>query len=216
MYRPPAFRVDDSRALYEMIAQHPLATLITAGDDGIRTTQIPMIAAPDHREGLLIGHIARANPQWRSLSQGGESVALFTGERHYISPEWYASTHEHGRTVPTYDYIVVEARGSVRVVHELAELREFVIALSDREERRIGGAWSAESLSSSFMDAQLAAVVGIEFQVASLSGSFKLSQNHSERDIGGVVSGLRALGEASATSIASMIASAAIAAGGEP
>ncbi|MHB8146972.1 MAG: FMN-binding negative transcriptional regulator [Vulcanimicrobiaceae bacterium] len=208
MYRQKAFQVDDPAVLYQFVAAHPLATLISAGEQGIQTTQVPLIHRERDGEPILIGHLARSNPQWQSLNVDADAVALFLGARHYITPVWYPSDREHGRVVPTYDYVAVEARGSVRVIHESESLRAFVSALTDQEEDRIGGSWSAAAVPAAFMDSQLAAIVGVELRVTGIMGSFKLSQNRSAADVDGVVEGLRSLGTPAASSIAAMIAAA--------
>ena len=214
MYRPKAFQVDDPAVLYRFIAEHPLATFISTGKEGIETTQLPLMKRERNGEAILIGHLARANPQWQSLS--GDALALFAGARHYITPSWYSATREHGKVVPTYDYVVVEARGPVRVIHESDALAGFVDALTQQEEDRIGGSWSTASLPATFLATQLAAIVGIEMHVTRVCGSFKLSQNRSQADIDGVVDGLRSLGDPAASSIAAMIAAPRTSDGSRP
>ncbi len=201
--------MDDPAILYRFIAEHPLATFVTTGASGaIATSQIPLLRSERNGAPTLVGHLARANPQWQQNPHpGGQGVALFVASRAYISPSWYVSSREHGRVVPTYDYVAVEARGSVRFLHDEATLDAFVTALTAQEETRTGGAWSPRSLAPDFLASQLRAIVGIELHVSQIVGSFKLSQNRSHDDIAGVVAGLRALENPQSGCMADLIAS---------
>jgi len=209
MYRPKAFQVDDPAMLYRFIAEHPLSTFVTTDELGtIATSQLPLLRCERDGATALIGHLARANPQWQQNQRpGAQAVALFVAARAYISPTWYASAREAGRVVPTFDYIAVEARGNVRFVHDEPTLHAFVSALTAQEEARIGGVWSPRTLARDFLSSQLRAIVGVELQVSQIVGSFKLSQNRSHDDIAGVVAGLHALGDPRSHCMADLIAS---------
>jgi transcriptional regulator len=101
MYVPPAFRMDDLPELHRVMREVRLATLVTATDEGLMATPLPLFLAPDEGPfGTLHGHLARANPQWRTPPLG-EAMVLFTGPDAYVTPSWYATKRETGRVVPT-------------------------------------------------------------------------------------------------------------------
>jgi transcriptional regulator len=188
MYNPMAFREADPAVLGEAMAAYPLATLVTTGTRGMDATHLPML----HRDGVLRGHIARANPQWQDYTAGTEALAIFTGPQHYITPNWYASKREHGRVVPTWNYVAVHARGTLTFHHDPEWLRSFVTTLTDEHERTSAEPWRVADAPEEYIEGQLRAIVGVEMTITSLEGKWKLSQNRPEADIDGVAEGLGA------------------------
>lgn len=186
MYNPAAFRETDSEVLRAAIREYPLATLVTQGAEGLEATHLPMLLNGD----VLRGHIARANPHWQKYEAGTEALAIFTGPQHYISPNWYASKREHGRVVPTWNYVAIHARGPLTFHHDPEWLRELVTALTAEHERTQERPWRVSDAPSEFIDAQLRAIVGVEMTVTSLEGKWKLSQNRPAADADGVIEGL--------------------------
>jgi transcriptional regulator len=199
-YRPPYFRMDDRAVLLPLIAEHPLATLITSHDGRISLTYLPMLARVVDDGILLEGHIARANDQWKFAPS--DSVAAFRIAGHYISPTWYPSKETNPRTVPTYDYVALEARGPVRFVHDEEWLRAFVHRLTESQESRVGGTWSVDDAPADYFASQIRAIVGVEMRVQTLIGTFKLNQNHSRENIENVIASLEALGSRQASVLA--------------
>ena len=170
-----------------LIAQRPLAVLITTGeDDRLRVSHVPMIR---DGAGRLRGHLARANPQWRESRADREALALFHGEDFYVSPSWYPSKREHGRVVPTWNYIAVEARGHVRFIEDEAWLRDTVTLLTDQQEQPRAGPWAVTDAPASYVDGLLKAIVGVEFTITQLEGKWKMSQNRPPADREGVEAG---------------------------
>jgi transcriptional regulator len=200
-YRPASFRVEERRRLLPLIADYPLATLVTTALGEIFTTQLPMLAHEVNGELFLEGHIAKANDQWKHAPEA--SAALFHVVSHYISPSWYPSKRENPRTVPTFDYVNVEARGPIEFIHDPAWLLTFVRELTQVMEHRVGGSWSIDDAPKEFLDAQAQAIVGVRMNVDSLIGTFKLNQNHPEENVENVVAELRKLGTPNARLIAS-------------
>ena len=200
-YRPRAFAVDDAAELLRFVRAHPLATLVTYGEC-ILTSHVPLIATATAEHIVLRGHLARANEQWRQTDPGVPAVAIFRGASHYISANWYPAKREHGRVVPTYDYEVVEARGTIRFFEDPSELRALVSALTDEHERAVGLDWRVDDAPASYVDGMLGAIVGFEIVVASFAGAYKLSQNHSRAARDGVCDGLEALGTPEARAVA--------------
>jgi transcriptional regulator len=202
-YRPPYFRVDDRATLLGVVARYPLATLITWNPPEPALTHLPMLATADDGELLLQGHIARANGQWRGGD--GSGIAVFRAADHYISPGWYAAKRVDGRAMPTFNYVAVEARGPVRFVHERDWLLPFLHRLTDAQEAQVGGDWSAGDAPADYLDRQLGAIVGVEMRVQTLIGTFKLSQNHPQENIEGILAGFAKLGTPESKRLASFM-----------
>jgi transcriptional regulator len=187
MYNPAAFRETRPEVLREAIATHPLAILVTTGTRGLDATHLPMIYGDD---GVLRGHIAKANPQWQEYTPNSEALAIFSGPQHYITPNWYPAKREHGRVVPTWNYVAVHARGNLIFHHDPEWLRGFVTALTDEHERSSASPWRVADAPAEYIDAQLRAIVGVELRVSGIEGKWKLSQNRPDADIEGVIEGL--------------------------
>ena len=202
-YRPPYFRVDDPAKLLALIAAHPLATVVTAHDGDLSLTYAPLLARTEGETVLLQGHIARANDHWRH--DASAAVAIFKIAEHYISPTWYPSKRADPRTVPTYDYVAVEARGPIRFIHDEAWLAGFTRRLTESQEPRVHGTWSVDDAPADYLKSQLQAIVGLEMRLESLTGTFKLHQNHPKENIESVIASLEALGTARAAEIASFM-----------
>src|SRR4051812_16215054 len=127
MYVPKHFEEERIEVLHELMKSHPLAAIATVAGSRIQVSHIPLRLDPGAGPlGTLRGHVARANPLWEQLGGEIESVAIFQGPQAYVSPSWYASKHEHGKVVPTWDYVVVHAHGRGRAVHDPAWLRKLL------------------------------------------------------------------------------------------
>lgn len=189
MYRPAAFDAADRDDLYDMIEQETFGHLVTVGPNGLDSTGLPFLL--DRADGVLRGHLARANSHWRTLDESS-TLVIFASSDAYVSPSWYPSKHEHGRVVPTWNYEVVHVHGPVRVHDDLEWTRSLVSDLTERHESARSSAvpWAVTDAPPEFIDAQLRAIVGISVGIASIEGKRKLSQNRSADDRAGVVEGL--------------------------
>ncbi|TRX73444.1 FMN-binding negative transcriptional regulator [Pseudomonas mangiferae] len=207
MHRATAFRQDDPQALHRLIREAPLATLVSHGDAGLQATHMPLLLAPDEGpHGTLYGHFARANPHWRTLADGAALLAIFQGPHAYVSPAWYPSKAEHGKAVPTWDYLAVHARGEAELFDDAERLRTLLGALSATHEQGRPKPWSMEEAPRDYLDTQLRAIVGLRLPIRQLDGAWKLSQNRSEADVAGVVAGLRAEDDPVARQLAERVA----------
>lgn len=189
MYVPGQFAVDDD-AVRELLVRRGVGDLITATGDGVVASFLPFVFDAD--AGVLRGHLARNNPQWRS-GVVGDGLVIVHGGDSYVSPAWYASKAEHGRVVPTWNYITAHVYGEVRFHDDLGWVGRVVRELTEKHEG-VGG-WSVDDAPDGFVEGQLRAVVGVEVVVRRVEGKWKLSQNRSGRDIDGVVAGLRGVGD---------------------
>ncbi|SIP92033.1 FMN-binding negative transcriptional regulator [Aquipseudomonas alcaligenes] len=193
MYLPSAFRQDDLTELHAQLQASPFALLTSAGAAGVQASHLPLLLAPSEGEfGTLYGHFARANPHWRELQGGAEALAVFSGPDAYISPGWYPAKAEHGKVVPTWNYIAVHARGPVELIEDPERLLQIVSRLSDQHESGRERPWAVSDAPREYLDAMLRAIVGFALPIRRLEGKWKLGQNRSAADQQGVRDGLAA------------------------
>jgi transcriptional regulator len=191
MYVPAHFAADDA-AVQELLATHGAADLVTMTDDGLKATMLPFVYDPDRN--VLLGHLARNNEQWR-LPATGDALVIVRGPDAYVSPAWYASKREHGRVVPTWDYITAHVYGTMTAYDDPAWVEDVVRRLSDRHEAGRDDPWSVDDAPAKFISGQLRAIVGVEVAIKRIEAKFKLSQNRSPADVDGVIDGLRDRGD---------------------
>ncbi|WP_198376947.1 FMN-binding negative transcriptional regulator [Neoroseomonas rubea] len=193
MYTPPAFREDRPEVLREIMRAARLALLVSAAPDGgaPEATHLPlMLEEGEGPHGTLHGHIAKANAHWKGLRRAGVARAIFPGPEAYVSPSLYASKREHGRVVPTWNYVAVHAIGTVEVIEDAARLHALVSRLTDRHEAARPDPWAVTDAPEPFVAGQLKGIVGIVLRIETLVGKRKLSQNRDEADRAGVLAGL--------------------------
>lgn len=208
---------EDEAALRALVDAVGSVTLTTTGPDGYPVaTLMPVIWADD---GRLVLHMARANPHWQDIeavagedgddggvARGVPALAIALAPEAYVSPSWYASKAEHGRTVPTWNYSAVEFRGRVHVHHDADWLLDAVSRLSDLHEQRRAEPWAVTDAPERFVRGQLRAIVGIELVIETVTGKAKLSQNKHDAAHDGVVAGLRAEGDRRGQDVAEAMA----------
>ena len=193
MYTPRAFALDDLPEIQQLIQHTRLAQLVTVGENGLQASHLPLLLNPDEGpNGTLYGHLARANPQWRELQNGSEALVIFAGADAYISPAFYPAKAEHGKVVPTWNYIVVHAYGKPAVFSDAERLLKVVTALTDRHESGRAQPWRVSDAPADYIDGMLKAIVGFALPIERLVGKRKLSQNRSAADMAGVRDGLAA------------------------
>jgi len=191
MYLPAVFREERLETLHALVRTHPLGTLITAGADGLIANLVPFILVDGGEKGILRAHIARANDQVEALRSGAETLVVFQGPEAYITPSWYAAKADHGRVVPTWNYVVVQARGTPRLIDDAAWIRVQIGELTESQESRRTEPWKVSDAPEPFIMGQIGAIVGVEIPIASLEGKWKVSQNRSAADREGVIEGLK-------------------------
>jgi len=193
MYTPRAFAIDDLSQLHELILATRLAILVTHGEQGLQASHVPVLL---HREqgsnGTLYGHLAKANPQWKDLRDGAEALLIFPGADAYVSPGFYPSKAEHGKVVPTWNYVAVHAYGHAETFSDGGRLLDIVSTLTNRHEAGRAQPWSVDDAPADYIDGMLKAIVGFAIPIGRLEGKRKLSQNRSAEDIAGVREGLAA------------------------
>jgi transcriptional regulator len=190
MYIPPAFREDDRQILHEVMRGARLSTVVTATQEGLIATPLPLfLAEGEGEQGVLYGHLAKANPQWQ-LAPNGEALAIFMGPDAYITPSWYAAKAEHGKVVPTWNYTAVHAYGPIEFFDDEARLLDVVTRVTRLHEGSRARPWAVSDAPEPFIKAQLRGIVGVRLPIKRLEGKRKLSQNRSAADRAGVAQGL--------------------------
>ncbi|PKH25581.1 FMN-binding negative transcriptional regulator [Pseudomonas fluorescens] len=193
MYTPRAFALDDLPQIQQLIQHTRLAQLVTVGEDGLQASHLPLLLNPDEGpNGTLYGHLAKANPQWRELQNGSEALVIFAGADAYISPAFYPAKAEHGKVVPTWNYIAVHAYGKAEVFSDAERLLKVVNALTERHESGRAQPWAVSDAPADYIDGMLKAIVGFALPIERVIGKHKLSQNRSAADMAGVREGLAA------------------------
>ena len=188
MYVPAFSAIDDDEAR-AIVADIGSGWLVTASADGPPTATLMPVLWRDDR---VVAHMARANPHWREIADGTPGLLIVGGPEAYISPSWYAAKAEHGRVVPTWNYLAVHLSGSVTIRPESEWVRALVTDLTEHHERDRVDRWHVTDAPDEFIDAQLKAIVGVEMLVERVEGKAKLSQNRTDADRRGVVAGLGA------------------------
>jgi transcriptional regulator len=194
MYIPPLFREDDRAELHAMICEARLSILVSNGTDGFpEISYLPLLFdAADGASGVLLGHLARANPHWKSLAESGKAKVIFKGADAYVSPAWYPTKQVHHRHVPTWNYEAVHAICRVEVFDDAARLRDVVTRLTERYEASRAEPWTIDQAPADYIAAMLKAIVGVKLTVEELRGKRKLSQNRDPVDRQGVRDALAA------------------------
>ena len=198
MYVPAAFAMDPTE-VSALLAGHGAADLVTSTSQGLLATMLPFVHDPDAGEhGTLLGHVARNNPQWRE-EPIGEALVIVRGPDAYVSPSWYASKAEHGRVVPTWNYVTAHVYGQVTWHDDPAWVEALVRRLTEQHEAGMPHPWGVDDAPPRFVAGQLRAIVGVEMRITRVEAKAKLSQNRPAADVDGVVAGLAARGEVEAS-----------------
>jgi transcriptional regulator len=200
MYIPPAFAEDRPDELREIMAAASLPILVSAGADGLIATHLPLTLTLDGDR--LIGHFAKANSHWKRFDPAAESVAIFVAVDGYVSPSWYATKHETGKVVPTWNYEAVHAYGRLEIFEAPGDILPIVTTLTERYEGQRETPWAVADAPADYIAAQLKGIVGVVLHISRLEGKRKLSQNRNAADQRGVIAGLAGENEALAAAVA--------------
>lgn len=211
MYIPKHFNQPQTEALHALMRARPLATLVTCNKsdgDGLDANHIPLHLSLDRANpelaGILRGHVARANPLWKA-SDHTQVLAIFHGPEAYITPSWYATKKETGKAVPTWNYAVVHAHGTLRVIDDAEWLRAHLETLTASQESAFDQPWQVSDAPPDYIAHMIKAVVGIEIVITRLSGKWKLSQNQPAQNQAGVIAGLQAQDDARSQEMAKWV-----------
>lgn len=191
MFTPKIFTETDLGVLHSLITSHPLGTWITTNDDVLDVNHIPFVLDPTYGDfGVLRGHINRANPVCKSLLGFKESIVVFQGAESYISPSWYPSKEEHGKAVPTWNYVVLHAYGVPQVMDDKDWLYDHLNTLTDQQEAERDQPWKVADAPDDYLEKMVGAIVGIQIPINKLCGTWKTSQNKQAKDKHGIIKAL--------------------------
>ncbi len=201
MYIPKAFEQLDLPTLFRFIEQHSFAVLCSTGEDGVPfASHLPLLLdRGGGPRGALVGHVARANPQWRH-ADGRTVLAVFPGPHVYVSPAWY----EAEEVVPTWNYAAVHATGVLRAVHDRDALLKIVSDTVARYEGSRPQPWRLGE-PNDYLERMLRGIVGFRIDIESLEGKWKLSQNQPAERREKVLRALREQGGKDAESVADLM-----------
>jgi transcriptional regulator len=195
MYTPEPFAECRPEVLHSFIREHPLGLLIScSNEEGLTATHVPMLLdVPADSSGVLRCHVARANPHQSVLAKGAPVLVVFQGPDHYITPSWYPSKAEHGRVVPTWNYVAVHVWGQATVFDDHQALLHHVGQMTEFQESVFTEPWRVTDAPQEYVSGLARAIVGIEIRIERMQGKWKLSQNRPAKDRTSVVDGLEDL-----------------------
>ena len=193
MYAQPAFRMDDREEMASLVAARPFATLIVSGEAGPVAAHIPMILKRDAGGSIvsLEGHVARGNPLAAAVAGPVRALAIFSGADAYVTPSLYLSKREHGKVVPTWNYIAVHVSGVLETFNDAAALRDQVARITDMMEQAAAVPWKVTDAPDDYISRMLNAITGVRLTIDAIEGISKLSQNRPEGDRTGVLNGFQ-------------------------
>jgi transcriptional regulator len=191
MYTPKHFEEPRIEVMHELMRARPLATLVTLTSGGLEANHIPMhLADVPAPFGSLRGHVARANPLWRDFAKDVEMLAIFHGPDSYITPSWYATKKETGKVVPTWNYAVVHAYGTLRIIDDAVWVRAQLEALTAHNEAGFAQPWAVSDAPHEYTEKLLEAIICFEIVITRLTGKWKVSQNQPAQNQASVIAGL--------------------------
>lgn len=206
MYLPGHFREHRVAPLQRLIRERPLASVVTVEGGTSFVDHLPLcLCTGSSRLGLLQGHVAKANPLWRRQPAGTEVLAVFHGPEAYISPSWYPTKAEHGKAVPTWNYVAVHAYGRIQAKEDESWISRHLAELTATHEAAFDPPWRISDAPESFIGQLLGAVVGIEIEITRLVGKWKASQNQPPSNREGVWRGLIATGQPACGEMAAIV-----------
>lgn len=195
MHCPAMFKEDRPDVMADLIRHYPLGMLITHSQEGLCANLIPFYLIERKGGTILQAHLARGNAQLHALRDGAEVLVTFQGPQSYITPNWYPSKAKHGEVVPTWNYAMVQARGTPSVFDDPAWLQQQITALTRQQEAPLPHPWQVSDAPAAYIEKNIKGIVGVEIAISRLEGKWKVSQNRSETDKQGVVDGLQHSGQ---------------------
>jgi transcriptional regulator len=206
MYLPAHFQETRLDVLHDFIRANPFGLLVTPGVPVPVADGLPFLIEPDGAGGLgtLRGHVARANPLWQNAS--ADVLVVFQGPHAYVSPSWYASKAEHGKVVPTWNYLMAQATGRLRAIDDPAWVLPLVTRLTGAHEARQASPWAVDDAPAAFVETMLRAIVGIEIELTALVGKWKVGQNRPAADRTSLIRALEERGDDTSRALAAQTA----------
>jgi transcriptional regulator len=192
VYVPAPFKEDRIAILHDAIRSAGLATLVSMTADGLFASHAPLMLDPDPAPyGTLIGHLARANPHASVADRAVQTLVIFQGPNGYLTPAYYAAKQQHGKVVPTWNYVAIHAYGTLEAFDDPSRLLQVVTRLTEAHEGPRARPWAVSDAPGDFVQGMLRGIIGITLPITRLEGKVKMGQNRPAADQAGVVDGLR-------------------------
>lgn len=207
MYIPKKFKQSDTAALKTLMVEYPFATLIGSSELGLEVNHIPLMLKQVDGKDTLQGHIAKANPLWKNIADKAEVLVVFNGPNCYISPNFYPTKMATGKAVPTWNYVAVHVKGLISFVHDNTRNLDLLSCLTRQHEALQPKPWSIEDAPKQYIAKMLPAIVGIEIDISSIVGKWKVSQNQPTINKQGIFNALSGENESHALKIAELVKS---------
>lgn len=205
MFQPPVFREDRPEVMRDLIVAHPFATIVANATGALSADHVPLVLKTDGPAGTLQGHVAAANPLVRATEPPFDVLVIFQGPQTYVTPSWYRSKQDHGKVVPTWNYVVVHVRGCLRFVRDTDWLLAHLGDLTRQHEAHRPEPWSVSDAPEDFVLRQLRGLVGFEIGIDGMEGVWKVSQNKALQDWTGVTEGLKDVAGPDAADMARLV-----------
>jgi transcriptional regulator len=206
MYLPKHFEETSVAAIHAFIEGNPFGTLVCQTAEGMVANHIPFeLDSASGEQGVLLAHVARANPIWQQALAGKEALVIFQGVNSYVTPSWYPTKKVTGKAVPTWAYAVTHAYGQVKFIQDGEWLHSLVSRLSASQEASRNEPWAVSDAPTDYIDKLLGAIVGVEIVISRLEGKWKVDQNKQAVDRAGVVAGLKEQGDADSLELAGLV-----------
>lgn len=205
MYSPERFKQNNRDQLHALIRAKPFATLISHSENGLEANHLPFYLKVIKGKQVLQGHVAKANPLWKSTQENAEVLVIFQGCDSYISPSLYPAKQVHGKVVPTWNYQVVHVQGRMSYRHDEAWKLAMLNALTQQQEAQQAQPWAVSDAPECYLQTMMSAIVGLEIEISSISGKWKLSQNQTEENRQGVISGLSSMNDGESKRMAELV-----------
>jgi len=186
---PSSFQQADRQEIHTLIQRYPFATLVLHDSRGLSAYPLPLQLIKTASTTLLHGHVAKNNPL--AQAAGVNVLVIFQGPNGYISPSWYPSKKAHGKAVPTWNHLTVQAHGSCSSINDINWLERHLQQLSSAQEAAFSYPWKVEDAPLDYRQKMLQAITGIEIEVQRFEAQWKLSQNRSSNDQLGVLADLQ-------------------------
>lgn len=194
MFQPSYFKQTDTQHMLSFIKDHPMASIVTLSSTGLIGNHIPMLIVQRDDKYFLQGHVSRVNSIHKDCDNKTPSLAMFHGPNAYISPNWYPTKKKDPKTVPTWNYVAVHVSGNIHFYNDRQWLKQHLTNLSDTHEKNINQPWHISDAPDDYIEKMMNAIIGLEIEVAEITGNTKMSQNHPEENRVGVVCGLKTAG----------------------
>jgi transcriptional regulator len=207
MYIPKKFQQSDITALKALVVEYPFATLISYSELGVEANHMPLMLKQVEGKDVLQGHIAKANPLWKNIAEKSEVLIIFNGPNCYISANYYPTKMVTGKAVPTWNYVAVHVKGLISFVHDDTWNLNLLDSLTEHHEVQQPLPWSIADAPKEYIDKMLPAIVGLEIDITSIVGKWKVSQNQSTINKQGVFHALSGESESNAKKIAELVKS---------